>query len=85
MNQTNSNDQGPVTPGMTLVEIMSQWRSSEEIFKTYESQAGTCLRCHALFETLEEVAAKYHLDLARLLSELNALARNLAAEQDGPT
>jgi hypothetical protein len=82
MNQTNHTDQGPVTPGMTLVEVMSQWRSSEEVFKAYEPQAGTCLRCHALFDTLEEAAQKYHLDLAQLLADLNALARDLDAGQD---
>ncbi len=70
-------DPGPVTPQMTLVEIMSQWRSSEEIFKAYESHAGTCLRCHALYNTVEEVARKYNLDLTKLLADLNALARSL--------
>ena len=70
---------------MTLVEVMSQWRSSEEVFKAYEPQAGTCLRCHALFDTLEEAAQKYHLDLAQLLADLNALARSLDAGQDTPS
>ena len=77
MNQSNHTDQGPVTPEMTLVEVMSQWRSSEDIFNAYEAQAGTCLRCHALFDTLEEAAQKYHLDLTKLLADLNALARSL--------
>jgi hypothetical protein len=77
MPQSNSIDPGPVTPKMTLVEIMSQWRASEDIFKAYEAQAGTCLRCHALFLTLEEAAQKYNLDLTKLVAELNALARSL--------
>jgi hypothetical protein len=77
MTKPDCNDRGPVTPRMTLLEIMSRWRSSEEIFKSYESQAGTCLRCHALFDTLEEAALTYHLDLEKFLSDLNALARRL--------
>jgi hypothetical protein len=77
MPQSNSIDPGPVTPKMTLVEIISQWRASEDIFKAYEAQAGTCLRCHALFLTLEEAAQKYNLDLTKLVAELNALARSL--------
>jgi hypothetical protein len=85
MNQSSQTHQGPVTPGMTLVEVMSQWRSSEAIFQAYEPQAGTCLRCHALFETLEEAAQKYHLDLDQLLADLNALARSLDAGQDAPS
>ena len=67
---------GPVTPDMTLLDIMSRWRSAENIFKAYEAQAGTCLSCHALFDTLAEAAEKYHLDLAQLLADLNALALN---------
>jgi hypothetical protein len=82
MNQSDHNGSGPVTPQMTLIEVMSQWRSSEEIFKAYEPQAGTCLRCHALFNTLEETAQKYHLDMTKLLADLNALARSLDTSQD---
>ncbi len=82
MNQSNHTDQGPVTPQMTLVEVMTQWRASEAIFKAYETQAGTCLRCHALFDTLEEAAQKYNLDLTKLVAELNALAQELNSSQD---
>ena len=74
MNPSDHTGSGPVTPDMTLLDVMFQWRSSEEIFKAYENQAGTCLRCHALFDTLAEAAEKYHLDLAQLLADLNALA-----------
>jgi len=62
---------------MTLLDVMFQWRSSEAVFKAYENQAGTCLRCHALFNTLAETAEKYNLDLAQLLADLNALAADL--------
>jgi hypothetical protein len=68
---------------MTLVEVMTQWRSSEAIFQAYEPQAGTCLRCHALFDTLEEAAQKYNLNLVQLVADLNALARKLDANEAG--
>jgi len=67
---------------MTLVEVMSQWRASETIFMAYEPQAGTCLRCHALFDTLAEAAQKYNLDLHKLMADLNSLARQLDSPQD---
>jgi hypothetical protein len=82
MNQSDHTNPGPVTPQMTLVEVMTQWRASEAIFQTYEAQAGTCLRCHALFDTLEEAALKYNLDLTKLLADLNALAQILDSAQD---
>ena len=81
MNKPDHTAQGPVTPQLTLVEVMTQWRSSEAIFQAYEPQAGTCLRCHALFDTLEEAAQKYHLNLEQLLADLNALARQLDADE----
>lgn len=61
---------------------MYQWRSSEAVFKAYEAQAGTCLRCHALFDTLEAAAQKYNLDLNKLVADLNALARTLDSYQE---
>ncbi len=82
MNQSDHTEAGPVTPQMTLVEVMSQWRASETIFMAYEPQAGTCLRCHALFDTLEEAAQKYNLDLTKLVADLNTLARSLDSPQD---
>jgi hypothetical protein len=82
MPESNAIDPGPITPQMTLVEIMSQWRASEDIFKAYEAQAGTCLRCHALFLTLEEAAQKYNLDLIKLVADLNALAQDLKSSQE---
>jgi hypothetical protein len=74
--------QGAVTPDMTLLDVIFRWRPSENIFKAYEGQAGTCLRCHALFDTLAEAAEKYHLDLAQLLADLNALAASLDSHQE---
>jgi hypothetical protein len=62
---------------MILLEVMSQWPISQAIIVAYEAQAGVCLRCHALFETLAKAAQKYNLDLNKLLGDLNALARAL--------
>jgi hypothetical protein len=70
---------------MTLLEVIYEWRASEGVFKTYEAQAGICLRCHALFDTLAEAAAKYNLNLTNLLADLNALARSLDSAQDKPS
>jgi hypothetical protein len=66
-----------VTPQMTLLEIMYRWRATEAVFKAYEGQAGVCLRCQALFDTLEKVAGTYRLDLAALLNDLKTVIRSL--------
>ena len=65
-----SHENSVITPDMTLVEVLSQHRQTEEVFRRYEGEAKGCLLCHALFDTLEEVAAKYDLNLDRLMHDL---------------
>lgn len=77
MNNVISPDETVLTPQMTLLEIMYRWRASENVFRAYESQAGVCLRCQALFDTLEDVANKYRLDLQTLLDDLQTLIHTL--------
>jgi hypothetical protein len=71
-----NNDNRSLSPDMTLLEIMYRWRASEAVFRAYEGQAGVCLRCQALFDSLEEVAQKYRLDLQALLADLQRLIQN---------
>ncbi|HAY21499.1 MAG TPA: hypothetical protein DCY27_04900 [Desulfobacterales bacterium] len=75
MDQTDGFQKDPITPQMTLIDIIYRWRSTERVFVAYEEQAGVCLRCQALFDTLASTAEKYGLDLNRLLADLNALTR----------
>jgi hypothetical protein len=70
-----------ITPEMTLIEVLHQHRQTEAVFRRYEGEAQGCLLCHALFDTLEEAAAKYGLDLTRLLNDLQEVA---AVSAGGP-
>ncbi|MEJ2071291.1 MAG: hypothetical protein P8X65_08815 [Syntrophobacterales bacterium] len=63
-----------ITPEMTLLEVLHQHRRTESVFRRYEREARGCLLCHALFDTLAEAAAKYGLDLDRLLQDLREAA-----------
>ena len=67
-------EKAPITPEMTLIEVLSQHRQTEAVFRTYEGEAQGCLLCHALFDTLAEAAAKYGLDLKKLLKDLQETA-----------
>ncbi len=64
----------PITPDMTIVEVLSQYRQTEGVFRRYEGEAQGCLLCHALFDTLAEAAAKYGLNLDRLMNDLKESA-----------
>jgi hypothetical protein len=67
-------EQEPITPDMTLIEVLHQHRQTEAVFRRYEGEAQGCLLCHALFDTLAEAADKYKLDLDKLLKDLREAA-----------
>lgn len=60
-----------ITPDMTVLDIVSNNKSTIEIFRGYDEQAGECICCSSLFETLDKVAEKYGIDLDTILSDLN--------------
>lgn len=61
-----------ITPDMTVLEIIDRYRTTESVFKKYDEQAGVCICCQALFETLKDVSEKYGIDLNQLMTELEA-------------
>jgi hypothetical protein len=68
-------DESRITPEMLVLEVLSACRQTEGVFRKYEGEAGGCLLCHSLFDSLAEAAAKYGLDLARLLADLKQAVR----------
>jgi hypothetical protein len=65
-----------IRPEMTLLEVVDLYPQTEGVFKKYDQQAGACLCCQALFESIREMAEKYNLNLQMLLDELNATLRH---------
>ena len=63
-----------ITPEMIVLDVVAAHRATEAVFQRFDRQAGECICCNALFETLEHVAEKYALDLKRLLEELERAA-----------
>ncbi|MGD9159110.1 MAG: hypothetical protein PVG39_11935 [Desulfobacteraceae bacterium] len=65
---------GNISPDMTVLDIVSINRKTIEIFRSYDEQAGECICCTSLFESLDKMALKYGIDLDKLLYELNNAA-----------
>ncbi len=65
----------PINPKMTILDVVSEFRSTEKVFKRYDKEAGTCLCCEALFDPLWKVAEQYGLDLEQLLTDLKEEAK----------
>ncbi len=65
---------GSIRSDMTVLDVVAEWEKTQDVFGRYDAQAGECICCNALFETLEDVAVRYGLDLEGLLAELDKAA-----------
>ncbi|GAB6095580.1 hypothetical protein JCM14469_18320 [Desulfatiferula olefinivorans] len=66
---------GPaITPTLSVLDVVAQWPETQDVFRRYDSLAGECICCNALFDTLTEMAHRYRLDLDRLLKDLEKAA-----------
>lgn len=59
-----------ISPTMTLLQIIELRPETEAVFHQYEKMTGSCLLCHNLFDTLENVATQYSLNLDDLFNSL---------------
>jgi hypothetical protein len=57
-----------------VLSVVEKYPATQAVFEAYETQAGECICCNALFQTIEEVAAKYTLDLETFLEDINRAA-----------
>ncbi|MCF8094923.1 MAG: hypothetical protein K9J79_06125 [Desulfobacteraceae bacterium] len=70
----NSNEKN-ISPNMTVLDVVSRYRQTEAVFKSYDDSAGECICCNALFESLADMAERYGLNLSRLIMDLEQAAR----------
>jgi hypothetical protein len=58
-----------------VLDVVEKFPATQAVFEAYETQAGECICCNALFQTIEDVAAKYSLDLEMFLADINRATR----------
>lgn len=56
---------------MTVLEIVEKFPDTESIFSSYDEQAGKCLLCECLFDSLLTISEDYNIDLEKFLNDLN--------------
>lgn len=66
-----------IESGMTVLDIVSTYSATQDVFKRWDDRAGECICCNALFESLEAVAEKYNLNLSALVQDLKRAAGSL--------
>ena len=74
MNPTEK-DRARIHPSMTVLDVVSRYRETEQVFKEFDERAGECIGCNALFEPLQIMAKRYGLDLTKLLDDLNRVVQ----------
>lgn len=55
---------------MTLLDIVSRLPTTETVFRLYDEKVGGCLCGTCLFDTVEEIAARFGLDLTGMIQEI---------------
>ena len=68
----NENGLSCIDSRMTVLDIISRYRETEAVFKRGTVERSECICCQALFETVQQVADRYGLNLDRLMAELHA-------------
>ncbi len=59
---------------MTVLDVVSRFRATEVVFRALDGQAGECVLCNALFDSIRGVSTRYGLDLDGILSDLDRAA-----------
>lgn len=64
-----------ITQKMTILDIVEKYPETEAVFHEYDSSLGKCLLCNNLFNTIEEIAKSYNLNLIELIEKLNKVSK----------
>jgi hypothetical protein len=72
MRHVDLNKNQRISPDMTVLDIVDRFRGAETVFRKYNEQAGICICCQALFDTLKDVSEKYGIDLNKLMADVEA-------------
>lgn len=71
----------PISPDMTLLDAVHHYPNTESVFRAKDKQAGECILCKALFETIEAMTIRYGLDLEELIFDLEQASRENCTNQ----
>ena len=65
-----------ISKDMMILDILSDYPQTEVVFRSYDEQAGECICCQRLFDTLAVVIEEYQINEEELLSKLNMAAQS---------
>ncbi len=60
-----------ISKDMNPLDVVYKYRETEEVFRSYD-QPDKCILCDHLFDSIENIAARYDLDVDEMLTKLNS-------------
>lgn len=60
-----------ITKDQEVLGLVEKHPATQSVLEEHDEQVGECICCNALFQTIEEVAAKYSLNLEGFLEDTN--------------
>ncbi len=63
-----------VSAEMTVLDLISTFKETQEVIRAFDAQAGECILCNSLFDSLRGMTEKYGLDLNIVMQEVRRVA-----------
>lgn len=60
-----------ITLDHSILDVVEKHPAIQAVLERYDQEAGECICCNSLFETIGEVAEKYGIDLQSFLEDIN--------------
>lgn len=54
----------------SILDIVAEYKETEDIFRAYDDLAGKCVLCHYLFDSPSQLAEKLAIDEDELIGKL---------------
>jgi len=68
-----SDNQWIATPETSIIDIISNHRQTEKLFKRLEEETGTCICCEGLFMSVKDAASHFGFPLWDTLIDINTI------------
>lgn len=64
-----------ITENMTPLDIVEKYPKTEDVFREYDVVVGRCLLCNNLFDTIEDIASNYNINLVEMIEKLDNVSK----------
>ena len=59
-----------ISKDSVILDVVCEHQETVEVFSRYDDQAGQCICCNSLFDTIETMTKKYGINTDTLIQDL---------------